>query len=248
MSVVINYVSKYIAIIASDTRINYGQNAEFGYSDDNIKLVNLPNMGWCSGVGYHNFLELFKNKLVQAEVNNPKEIEFIFNESIEQAIVDSMLLDIEDINSSAVSFSWVSITPEDIFCRIGLMSKKHFDNNLMLMNEGEFHIFYPGEYIDNLNLVSQFKETFNLQFQLAPDDPDLLSKLLDRTLSMFNYISNQAKATVSRTCHVGILLLSQQGIYKFRSIVDVDLLEKQGTNISLEQISHTPLNFEKDNQ
>jgi hypothetical protein len=245
MSVVINYVSKYIAIIASDTRINYGRNAEFGYSDDNIKLVNLPNMGWCSGVGYHDFLELFKNKLAQFELSDPREIETIFNESIEQAIVDSMLLHIEDINSSAVSFSWVSTTPEDIFCRIGLMSKQYFDNNLMLMNEGEFHIFYPGEYLDNLNIVSQFKETFNLQFQLAHDDPDLLSKLINRTLSMYNYISNQAQ-TVSRTCHIGILLLSQQGIDKFRSIVDVDLLEAQGGNVSLEQISHIPFNFEKD--
>lgn len=37
MSVVINYLSKYVAIIAADTRINFGRNAEFGYSDDNIK-------------------------------------------------------------------------------------------------------------------------------------------------------------------------------------------------------------------
>jgi hypothetical protein len=245
MSVVINYVSKHIAIIASDTRVNYGRNAEFGYSDNNIKLVNLPNMGWCSGVGYHDFLELFKNKLAHAEVNDPRETEAIFKESIEQAIVDSMLSHIEHINSSAVSFSWVSTTPEDIFCRIGLMSKKHFDNNLTLMNEGEFRIFYPGEYIDDSNLVRQFEETYNLQFQLAPDDPDLLSKLLDRKLSMFNYISNRAK-TVSRTCHVGILLLSQQGIYKFRSIVDIDSLEEQGGNVSLEQISYIPFNFQKD--
>ncbi|TCZ79366.1 hypothetical protein E0485_05760 [Paenibacillus albiflavus] len=205
-------------------------------------MVDLPNMRWCSEVGYHDFIELFKTKIVQAEVNNPKEIESIFNESIEQAIVDSLLLHIEDINSSVVSFSWISATSDDVFCRLGLMSKKHYDNNLMLINNDEFNILYPGEYIDNLELVRQFEEAFNLQLKIAPDDPDILSILLNRILSMFNYISNQAK-TVSRTCHVGKLLLSHQGVYKYRSIVDIDSLEHQSNSISLEQISHIPFNF-----
>ena len=105
MSIVINYVSKYMAIIATDTRISYGGNAEYGFSDDNMKLVELPNMGWCSGAGYHDFLELFKSNLAQSTLHNPNEIEVLFNNSIEVAIDKSILIFEEDIKASAVTFS-----------------------------------------------------------------------------------------------------------------------------------------------
>jgi hypothetical protein len=33
MSVVINYVAKYLLIIITDNRISYGKNAEYGWED-----------------------------------------------------------------------------------------------------------------------------------------------------------------------------------------------------------------------
>lgn len=59
MTVVINYVSKYISVIATDTRIVYGRDGgkSGNYSDNNEKLISLKNMGWTSGVGLSEFLD-----------------------------------------------------------------------------------------------------------------------------------------------------------------------------------------------
>jgi hypothetical protein len=39
MSVVITYMSDSISIIATDTRVSYGKNANWGVSDNNEKLI-----------------------------------------------------------------------------------------------------------------------------------------------------------------------------------------------------------------
>jgi hypothetical protein len=66
MTIVINYVSNLISVIATDNRVSIGSNAEYGYQNDVTKLVNIPHyaMGWTAGSGYGGLLDRFKNALV----------------------------------------------------------------------------------------------------------------------------------------------------------------------------------------
>lgn len=60
LTVNIGYASKCLSIIVTDRRINYGKNQEFGYSDNNNKLVNLKDMGWATGAGLASFWIVLK--------------------------------------------------------------------------------------------------------------------------------------------------------------------------------------------
>ena len=92
MSVVISYVSENIAIIATDTRVSYGENREFGYSDNEQKLINLSFMGWAAGTGLTQFLDPFKEKLSNSRVTHTTQIEEIFLETIKETNENILIL------------------------------------------------------------------------------------------------------------------------------------------------------------
>lgn len=66
MSGVIGYVTDQFTILITNTRITFERNAEFGWDDDNKKLVSIPNLGWATGVGVFDFISRFYDKLTKA--------------------------------------------------------------------------------------------------------------------------------------------------------------------------------------
>ncbi|WP_342574611.1 hypothetical protein [Paenibacillus sp. FSL M8-0142] len=104
MTVVINYLSDTNSVIATDNRVSIGRGGEYGFEDGVTKLVNVPHyaMGWTAGSGYGEFLDNFKNELVQTEMSF-NEILTMYNDVRERAIVDSLLLLNDDISRKVSS-------------------------------------------------------------------------------------------------------------------------------------------------
>jgi hypothetical protein len=241
MSVVINYVSKYLSIIISDNRISFGKNAEFGWVDGQTKLVNIPNMGWCSGVGLADFLNEFKEKLSRTEINKLDEISDLFSRTIDDVKKNKREF-INEIENSAISVSWIGTDQQDIIFRLGILSKEHFNNKLILLPDDTIYILYPSDYVDDTSKVEELEKEFEMTMEYNWD----LESVLNKLLNIFHMIATKSPS-VSKTCDIGLQFASSEGIFKAKvsgNIHDLiaDLVhERLGQRIEI--VHHTKFNF-----
>lgn len=230
MSVVVNYASDFLTIIATDTRISYGKNAEFGFHDDQEKLINLKNFGWSAGVGLGKFLDEFKYALGNAEVHSVGEIEEIFSKTVEKASIEQPEFK-EYIDNSVASFSWIGSDEGKILCRLGLISKEAFDSRVKLLGNGNIFVMYPPEYLNNPELAFELEERYGVVHPFNGSLDDILKTIL----SIFAEIADKSNS-VSDTCDVGIMCILPDGVYKGRIKGEVSLLqtELQSGNIPMQ--------------
>lgn len=231
MSVVFNYVSRYISIVATDTRISFGKDAEFGYQDGVDKLVNLPQMGWSAGAGFASFLDVYKDRVGAEEIIDPNRVAVIFDEVFEEAIVSEPHF-ADHIKESVASLSWVGLVDGEVQMRLGLLSQK-FKNDergsLGLVLDDSFSIFYPSNYLENPDMVEAFEKANDLNFTYNPADSDSFIGLISKIATMFCQISDNS-AGVSNVLDVGVLRFTSDGLEKLKITITV---EKQDLGMNL---------------
>lgn len=220
MTVNIGYVSKYLSIIVTDRRINYGENQEFGYSDNNNKLINLKDMGWATGAGLANFLDDFKEKLSESEVKNSDDVIALFHDVVEKAKQDEPDF-AEHIDKSVGMISWFSALEDlsDFFFRVGLLSNSDFGRNIALLNNEELQIVYPTEYLDDIAKVRELEKRYDMKIKFDGD----LNKIFSRIFTIFSEISKESNF-VSSICDVGLHFLNSEGFFKVRFSGEVEEL------------------------
>lgn len=231
MSVVINYVTKYLSVIATDTRIVYGK---YGgllglYSDDNEKLFNLESgsFGWIAGAGLCDILDEFKDKIAKIIIDKPINIDVIveiYKDCLQKGYAKWGDLK-RDIDNTAASISYLGYTEteNDFSMRIGILSKKLLDTTeeLPRLDYENFFVLFPSEYIDNRELVEEFEKKFPVSYPFKNDLNDLLLKIL----GMFLYIKSNS-SSVSNICDIGLYLVNLDGIFKIRIRDDAATLVK----------------------
>lgn len=236
MSVVISYTSSNVAIIITDTRISFGKNQEYGYSDDNEKLYDLKYMGWSAGTGLAEFLDPFKSRLSMLRITNTDEIVDIYTKTIEEAMIKYPEL-CEDIKTSNVIFSWIGYPDKNIYpcCNTGLMSMKHFGTNIAKADYEKFCILFPYEYDLDSSIKKDFEKKYSYKYSFDGD----LNEVIRIMLNMFEEISNNAMS-VSNICDIGIIFKDAENIIKLRIKDDVNelLLSIENCDLSSKIISY----------
>jgi|SRR5699024_8064967 len=219
MTAVLGYVTQAISVILCDRRINFGKYQEFGYSDENKKLVDLTEMGWASGAGLATFLDEFKDNLDKEYIKDTDDIIRAFNVAVGQAKEQTPHLS-KEIDKSSAMISWFGVPSEQqMTFRVGILSNHHFGSNIALINDEEIQTLYPGDYIDNPDLVKDFEERFEKSIGFQGDIEDIL----DRMLHMFDEISSNSKY-VSKCCDIGLHCFTQNGILKLKISGEVNEL------------------------
>jgi hypothetical protein len=233
MSIVITYVSDVISIIATDSRVSYGKHNEFGFSDNNEKLHNLPLMGWYAGVGLHDFLELFKEKIEVLNITDTDKIVSVYKQTLEE-FENQKPLSLKYINRSVLACSWIGFSEvKGVLMRVGFLSKDHFNDDIALLGKNKIHILYPIEYIENPQIAMSFEEN-NL---MTHDFDNNLYSIFTKILNMFHSIVPTTQC-ISTICDIGVQCLTKEGLYKLRIRGDVEmLLEKLAQNDFDSQIS-----------
>lgn len=224
MTVVVTYVDTLRSIIMVDDRLNWGRNQEFGYEDGNIKLIDIPNMGWASGAGYSDFIDIFQQKISERNIANTTDIASAYKEAIEDEIRNSPM-NKGDIESAACVASWFGMTEEGPTMRVGLLSHNHFGSELAKLENGNLQLLYPGDYLEDLSKVKVIEESYNNRFTESAS----YEEILETMLKIFKDISEDS-IYVSENCHIGLFYIQQDGVYKSRISGEIDFLLNELAN------------------
>lgn len=243
MSVVINYASKYIALIATDTRITWGKHGEFGYTDGNEKLIDLHDLGWAAGAGLSSFLDSFKKKLGEEDIRNTDRIKEIFDEIYDNEVKQYPYYQGE-IDQSVASASWLGMSNDDIFLRVGIFSKS-IEGTMGFMLNDRFYLFYPSNYLEDLKLVRDFENNNDLIFTYDYMNPSSLQQLIQKVVIMFKQISESSEG-VSKDCDIGIICLSREGVQKLKGSFNLSSFDEESNNFSIQlhQVNFKPFTEE----
>ncbi|GCD13156.1 hypothetical protein [Clostridium tagluense] len=226
MSVVISYVSEYISIIATDTRICFATDADniLYHTDDNEKLIDVNNMGWCAGAGNDDLITKFKDSIYNTEIKKVGDFKNIFVEAfnkISQNNLNNNLL----INETAVVLSWsgADYYTKKQCCRVGILSHNISEAVGTILNNN-ISILFPYEYLYNIDLKKSFSQSYIFDYKFNYEEFDLsLENILKTIFNMFKEIYLNSKM-VSSTCDVGIHLINHD---KVRITNDIDILIKK---------------------
>ncbi|WP_339271711.1 hypothetical protein NYE54_09205 [Paenibacillus sp. FSL K6-1330] len=210
MTAIIGFTTGLFSIILTDNRINWGMEQEYGYEDGQEKLFNIPEMGWAGGAGLSLFINDFKKSLAEEKVSEVQNIIDIFKNSVDYSKNEAPEYS-EVIDESVAIASWIGATEamDKILFRVGVLSKKHFGNQMGLLNENEIFVVYPPEYLRSIEKVRELEERYKLKIEHDFD----LSEILIRMLHIFNEISQNSKF-VSTTCDVGLQFMAEEGLIK----------------------------------
>lgn len=232
MTAIIGYSTKTLTIMLTDRRINYGAKQELGYEDNRVKLINLPDMGWASGAGLADFLDSFKESLAENKVSSTDDVRKIYDDAVVKAKEINPSSFEEHIDKSVAVVSWFGATTDyqEIFFRMGLLSKSSFGNNIAVANSEEIFIVYPSDYLENQELVMDLEKRHGIHVQFNGD----INLVLKRMFEMFKEISDKSPY-VSSICDAGLFFIAPDGIYKIKISGEVDDLIRELDEGKLEQ-------------
>ncbi|SHK42099.1 hypothetical protein [Desulforamulus aeronauticus] len=237
MTVVISYVSDSFSIIATDTRVIETAFGKVEQTDDNQKLYDLKNMGWCAGAGQGDFIEDFKRSLDNIDIPVSSEIRNLFNRTIENAYTKSPLF-IEEIDNSVIAFSCFSIDENNL--KVGFLCKKFLDHasakdiDVLFFKNNTISIIYPSDYLDRPDMMESLEERYTLSFKTNQDK----SKILNIITKIFEEICFNS-SYVSRACDIGFQCYQPEGIYKTRLKDDISRIRKIAIDEYLKYLRQT---------
>ncbi|MCM3292384.1 hypothetical protein M3661_19880 [Paenibacillus sp. MER 180] len=232
MTAIICYSTKMLNIMLTDRRINYGSKQELGYTDNRIKLINLPEMGWVSGAGLADFLDSFKGSLAEKEVRSTDDVLKIYDDAVVNAKEINPSSFEQQIDQSVAVVSWFGASTDytEMFFRMGILSNAHYGKNIALAPSEEIFIVYPSDYLENLELVKDLEERHGLHDQINGD----IIVVLKQMFEVFKEISDNSPY-VSSICDVGLFFIDQDGIYKSKISGEVHDLLRELEEGKLEQ-------------
>lgn len=218
MTVAITYVNDHFSIIATDTRISFGEDADVGYYDSILKLRSMPYpLGWCTGLGFSSYIDNFKELTTKNYIRNTDEMKNICKIACERTLAENpgKLSDIED---SAIVGSWVMNTSAGNTCVIGNICFKNSEANIEYAGDNIYGIGYPSDFSDEDK--AQLITKYNLNVLQTGE----LNQIINTILSIFNEISMRSSA-VSQICEIGIQL--KNGLRKLSLSGNIEELLKQ---------------------
>lgn len=232
MTAVLTYLNEYCSVILADNRTNFGFNQEGGYEDGTSKLINLPEMGWVSGAGLADFLNILKETLATSEIKETNDITSLYEDVITSYKKQEPFWE-EEIDASVMVASWIGFDGEKHAFRAGTMSNKHFGLNLMSLLENRIHVVYPGDFLSNIDKIDFIENNFDLD---RSDDNFFVN--LTYMLKVFKHITLNSNQ-VSETCDIGLQMFQPDGrIYKFKisGIIDelIDMAVSENFEGSIE--------------
>jgi hypothetical protein len=198
-------------------------------------------MGWSAGVGLADFLDEFKDKLSKNDISNLDDMSAVFCQTIDNVKKRKNEF-FKEIDNSALSVSWISNDQEDVYFRIGILSKEHFNEKVILLPENMIYILYPSDYVDDTKKVEELEKEFGMTLKYNWD----LENVINDLLNIFHWIATDSPS-VSRTCDIGLQFATSEGIFKAKLSGDVsDLIEDlvhERIWERLEVVHHTKFNF-----
>jgi len=226
MSVVISYVSEYISIIATDTRICFGTDADniSKFTDNNEKLISINKMGWCAGAGNDLLISNFKNSIINGEINETNDLKNIFIEEFNK-VSQNNLNKKTLIPETAVLVSWsgTDYFTKEPCCRVGILSDNKSEGMEIMLNNN-IDTLFPYDYFHNEELVKSFWQNNISDYKFNYKEfNSSLENILKNIFDMFKEINLNSKM-VSSTCDVGIQLIDSR---KIRITNDLDILIKK---------------------
>lgn len=213
MSVVIAYSTDVLSIILTDKRVSFGKYAEFGYSDDGEKLINLSDMGWAAGAGVSEYLYDLKQNLSSENIKDVKDIINVYQKISNTYFIDPNYSK-EDIDMSAVVASWLGFDEKICFFKfnVGILSSQHIsENGIKTLSPNQIFTLYPIDYLDNQNKISSLLSKHGCEHQFDGD----INKLYEKIFGLFREIAEDSKY-VSTTCDIGLHLIQKDGVYKIK--------------------------------
>lgn len=156
MTLVLSYVNENFCTIISDRRVSYGSNQEFGFDDNDIKLVKLNNLGWASGSGWVDYLTNLKTKIASTEIENTSGIVKIYKD-VSESLLKSKPDHAEDIDNSCVVLSWLS---ENF--TIGILSRQLSRDSISFLNTNQLFILYPADYQNDESKVEKLEKKIRI--------------------------------------------------------------------------------------
>lgn len=223
MSVVIGYVTDQFSILMTDTRITFGKNAEFGWDDENDKLVSIPNMGWVTGVGVSDFISRFHEKLTKTKISTVRNIEDLYMKTLENEKREFAYLG-NHIDSTVITCSWLGLGDDSI--RLGMFCKEYFGHNLVELLNNQINILYPYDYLEDFSKIDKIQNRIKFEYN------GNFENLLELLLLIFAEISANSPG-VSSICDIGIQLFLGNEVYKLRIKKDISPLIKAAENGTL---------------
>jgi len=231
MTINISYVTQGMSMIISDRRLSRGLKGEYGYTDDNEKLINLKEMGWASGAGLYNFIKPFNQKLSEATIEKIEDIIDIYEEVLQQTITNYPQYQ-KEIEKSIVSFSFhnFDFTKKAFQFHVGILKREYVgENGIKLVPDDVYYIIPPSDFNPYI------KEKANVNKQIKKGN-NQFEDILKQGLETFKEVSLDSKF-VSKECDIGIHTLARDGIYKFKLSGEVnELLRKLNEGSIKEEI------------
>lgn len=221
MTVVLCYLNNICSIIVADNRISYGKNQEWGYKDNNNKLIDLRNMGWASGTGFADYLDEIQSSLSKLKAKSTDDTKLVYRNVIEKCKKQQPLYS-DDIDESVLIASWVGTSNPDFsdaYLRIGFLCNKYYGDEFQFLQKGYTIIFYPGDYDDTAK-----RKYIDDNFNFEPQQD--MNFALKNMLSIFKVISSNS-SQVSETCDIGMQVIKGNGIYKLRRGGHINQLIKE---------------------
>jgi hypothetical protein len=213
MTVVLCYTTDVLSLILSDKRVSYGRYAEFGFSDDYLKLVNLPEMGWAAGAGAGDYLDQLKETLANTEILSVADIMKVY-QAVTTSFSSNSFYSEQDIKNSAVVASWIGYDEQTEFIkfRMGILSSDHIGKEgIASLNDNQIFTLYPIDYVEDTSKVSDVLNKYGEEHHFDGD----LNALFEKVFSIFEEISRTSDFVTS-TCDIGLQLLQNDGIYKIK--------------------------------
>ncbi len=124
------------------------------------------------------------------------------------------------IDRTAIAFSWLGMLENKVFCRCGLMCQQEFGDSVRRIQDNQFHILYPIEYVNSPEMAHDFEANHPMMYEFDGQ----LYPLLSKTVELFREIALSPTRSVSRVCDIGVLCILYDGVYKLRITKDMDEL------------------------
>ncbi|GAA0343915.1 hypothetical protein GCM10008931_38990 [Oceanobacillus oncorhynchi subsp. oncorhynchi] len=234
MTININYVVDDFALIMSDRRLSKGLKGDFGYTDDNKKVVNVRHMGWFTGAGLYNFITPFVNTISKSGTLEIDEIVEIYKE-LNKEVYDLNPEYREKLEDSSVSFSFVTGNGLTNFPKlyIGYLNSDSLKGDtLQVIPDDCFRIIRPSDYQGEIEDLKVFSNEYT-----ENRGSKKLEDVIKRFLLIFKELLDGSNLAIEE-CDIGIYRKNGRGFSKYILSGNVnDLLTSHDSGKILELIN-----------
>ncbi|PID14972.1 hypothetical protein CSV63_09225 [Sporosarcina sp. P34] len=203
MTAIIATRSEKFSIIISDTR----ENSEDGssYKDGVYKLRYIPRIGFISGAGLVDFLDMVKEEVInKRKISSIVEFSEMFDATVkkvknnvnehERELVDNSYIVIHVLYELDNNLEYYSM-----FLSNSYINKENEGSNGFIIDKGQIRVIYPKDLVEKEKTFQEIAERVNKKNTV---DLNINQALLE-TIRIFTEITRNSEQ-VSSDCQIGI--------------------------------------------